>query len=246
MFTTYPSFRARSTCRRRTQRGISHERLPARGEDVADDACRAARPRTALPRDLGERRHVRHEVLVALRDPREPLDRRPVEPGAVLDRPTKLVDRDRHGLDRADDVGELELHEADTAFLRIRDERLRITVLAGARAGSGARPGFDQGRHATPPSTGTAARGTWAAARGRRRPASRARRPRSAARSGPGSPCRTNDLRLGLDRPGLVGRVLRMLEGVDRVDERVRQAGDALGDRDDPLGRPGAPASSPR
>ena len=96
---------------------IAHERLAAWSEDVADHAGRAARTRPALPRDLRERAHIRHEVLVALGDPRESLDRRTVEPRSVLDRALDLVDRDGHGLDRADDVGELELDEANALRL---------------------------------------------------------------------------------------------------------------------------------
>ena len=52
-----------------------------------------------------------------LGDPGEALDRRAVEPGPVLDRALELVDRDRDRLDVADDVGELELDEADAALL---------------------------------------------------------------------------------------------------------------------------------
>ncbi len=101
---------------------VADERLAARREDVADDAGRAARPVAGLPGDLGEGAHVRHEVLVGLGDPGEPLDRRPVEPGPVPDGAFHLVDRDRHGLDDAEDVGELELDEADPVRLRLLDQ----------------------------------------------------------------------------------------------------------------------------
>ena len=80
---------------------VADERLAARREDVADHPGGAARAVAALPRDLREGAHVRHQVLVALGDPGEALDRRPVEPGPVLHRALELVDRDRDGLDRA-------------------------------------------------------------------------------------------------------------------------------------------------
>ena len=108
---------------------VADERLARGREHVADHAGRAARPGSLLPRDLGEGRHVGHQVLVALGDPGEALDRRPVEPGPVLDRALELVDRDRHRLDVADDVGELELDEADAAVLGGLD--LRCGVLVG-------------------------------------------------------------------------------------------------------------------
>ena len=104
---------------------VAHEGVAAGGHDVADDARGAAaakrtaaqRPVARLPGDLGERVHVRLEPLVALGDAREALDRAAVEPGAVLDRAGELVQRDRDALDDAQDVGELELHEADVVFL---------------------------------------------------------------------------------------------------------------------------------
>ena len=64
---------------------VADERLAARREDVADDAGRPARPDGGLPRDLGERGHVGHQVLVALGDPGEALDRAAVEPRPVPD-----------------------------------------------------------------------------------------------------------------------------------------------------------------
>ena len=101
--------------------GVAGEGLAARREDVADDAGGAARAVAGLPGDLGEGRHVRHEVLVGLGDPGEALDRRPVEPGPVPDRVLHPVDRDRHGLDDPQDVGELQLDEADAVRLRLLD-----------------------------------------------------------------------------------------------------------------------------
>ena len=96
---------------------VAREGLAARGEHVADHA----RGRAAGPRDLREGPHVRHEVLVALGDPGEALDRRAVEPRPVADRALELVDRDRHRLDDADDVRELELDEPDALGLRRLD-----------------------------------------------------------------------------------------------------------------------------
>jgi hypothetical protein len=51
----------------------------------------------------------------------EALDRGAVEPGAVANRALELVDRDRHRLDDAHDVGELELDEANALGLRAFD-----------------------------------------------------------------------------------------------------------------------------
>jgi hypothetical protein len=70
-----------------------------------------------LPGDLGEGVHVRLQVLVALGDAGEALDRAAVEPRPVLDRIGQLVERDGDALDGADDVGELELDEADVVLL---------------------------------------------------------------------------------------------------------------------------------
>jgi hypothetical protein len=101
--------------------GIARERLAVGREHVTDHAGGPARTVAALPRDLREGRHVRHEVLVALGDPGEALDRRTVEPRSVADRALELVDRDRHGLDDANDVRELELDEANAGRLRLLD-----------------------------------------------------------------------------------------------------------------------------
>ncbi len=73
-----------------------------------------------------------------LGDPGEALDRRAVEPGPVLDRALELVDRDRDGLDVADDVGELELDEADPARLGGFDLRGGLGA-AGPRLGGASR-----------------------------------------------------------------------------------------------------------
>ena len=53
-------------------------------------------------------------------------------------------------------------------------------------------------------------------------------------------------LRLGLDRAGLVGLVLGVLERGDRVDERVGQARHLLADRVDARATTAPPLSSPR
>ena len=100
---------------------VTGEGLAPRRVDVADDAGRAAGPGALLPRDLGERPHVRHQVLIALGDAREALDRGPIEPGPVANRALELVDRDGDGLDDAHDVGELELNEANPHRLRALD-----------------------------------------------------------------------------------------------------------------------------
>jgi len=100
---------------------VPGKRFPARGIHVADDASRASGTGALLPRNLGERSHVRHQVLIALGDPGEALDGRAVEPGPVPHRAFELVDRDGHGLDDAHDVRELELNEPDALRLRAFD-----------------------------------------------------------------------------------------------------------------------------
>ena len=105
--------------------GVARERVAGRGHHVADDAGRAAaaeragteRAMTRLPGDLREGVHVRAQPLVALGDPGEALDRAAVEPGAVLDGALELVERDGDRLHDAQDVRELELHEADVVLL---------------------------------------------------------------------------------------------------------------------------------
>ena len=109
---------------------VTDERLAIRGEHVADDPSRAPRPGSRLPRDLAEGGHVRHQVLVALGDPGEALDRAAVEPRAVADRALELMDRDRDRLDEAEDVGELELDEADAPLAGISDRLGAVNLLA--------------------------------------------------------------------------------------------------------------------
>ena len=94
---------------------VAGERLAPGREHVTDDARGAARPAARLPGDLVEGVHVRRQVLVGLGDPGEALDGGAVEPGAVADRVLEPVDRDRDGLDDAQDVRELELDEPDAA-----------------------------------------------------------------------------------------------------------------------------------
>ena len=92
--------------------------LTARDAQRTDNQWARAKGAVAgLPGDLGEGVHVRPQPLVALGDAGETLDRAPVEPGPVLDRTLELVERDGHRLDDAEDIGELELHEADVVLL---------------------------------------------------------------------------------------------------------------------------------
>ncbi len=104
---------------------VTGERVTGRGHDVADDAGRPAaaqragteRAMAGLPGDLREGVHVGAQPLVALGDPGEALDRAAVEPGAVLDGALELMQRDGDRLHDAQDVGELELDEADVVLL---------------------------------------------------------------------------------------------------------------------------------
>ena len=108
---------------------VTDERLAIGREHVADDPGGAPRSGARLPRDLREGVHVRHQVLVGFGDPGEAFDGRAIEPGPVLDRSLQSMDRDRHGLDMADDVRELQLDEADPGCLRGFDLRGRFGAL---------------------------------------------------------------------------------------------------------------------
>ena len=70
-----------------------------------------------LPGDLREGVHVRRQPLVALGDAGEALDRGAIEPGPVLERLLEPVERDGDALDDAEQVGELQLDEADVPLL---------------------------------------------------------------------------------------------------------------------------------
>src|SRR6185369_11995742 len=74
---------------------------------------------------------VRHEVLIALGDPGEALDRAAVEPRPVADRALELVDRDRDRLDEPEDIRELELDEPDAGGFRGFDRLGSVHLLAG-------------------------------------------------------------------------------------------------------------------
>ncbi len=78
--------------------------------DIADDA--RGRQGLRLPGQHGKCRQVGHQVHVALGDARKPLDRRAVEPDAVIDCHTPLRDGDGDLFDNSDDVAELQIDEA--------------------------------------------------------------------------------------------------------------------------------------
>ena len=77
---------------------------------------RAVRVAIRLPGDDGKGVQVGHEVHVALADARKALDRRAVEPDAVLEQVADLADRDGHALDHAHDVGELQVDKAHASL----------------------------------------------------------------------------------------------------------------------------------
>ncbi len=184
---------------------IADERLAARREDIADDTGGPARAGTALPRDLGEGRHVRHEVLIALGDPGESLDRRAIEPGPVGHGALELVNRDRDRLDVPDDVRELELDEPDTACRGVPDPGDRIRVLGRHRATRDV-----IGR-------GSVLEQQFAVLRQRPeivRDHGLQRVGRGPERRLGGDHVLDDRRRLALDRFGLMGRVQRMLEGL--------------------------------
>ena len=72
------------------------------------------------PRSQGmtrEGREVRHQEHVGLGDAGEAGDRGAVDPLAAFDRRARRLGRDRHALDDAHDVGELEVDELDALVL---------------------------------------------------------------------------------------------------------------------------------
>ena len=86
---------------------IAGKRLAVRQHHVADDARGTRAALRRQPRQHAPRVHVGAQQLIGFGDPREALDRRSVEPGAVLDRTGHLMDGDLHALHGAVDVHEL-------------------------------------------------------------------------------------------------------------------------------------------
>jgi hypothetical protein len=94
---------------------VAGELVALRREDVADYFGGGVR--VQLPRDRRERAQVGLQVHVALVDARESFDGRAIEPEPILDRIPELMERNRHVLDDADDVGELQTDELDVRLL---------------------------------------------------------------------------------------------------------------------------------
>ena len=114
---------------------IAGKRLAVRQHHVADDARGARAALRRQPRQHAPRVHVGAQQLIGFGDPREALDRRSVEPGAVLDRTGHLVDGDLHALHGAVDVHELQLHRLDARLLRLRHRGQRVAHLRIAPPG---------------------------------------------------------------------------------------------------------------
>ena len=91
---------------------IAGERLAVRVGDVADQA-RGAGVLGAPPGQHRVRCRIRQEVHVRLLDALEAADRRAVEHQLVVERLLQLLDRDRHVLDLAVRLRELQPHEGD-------------------------------------------------------------------------------------------------------------------------------------
>ena len=95
--------------------GVAFEGGAVEVEDVADDASHRR-----LAREVGqhlERLGVRHGQDVALLDPGEAVDGRPVEGHPLFEGVLQLGRGDVERLGDAEHVGEPQLHEADAAFL---------------------------------------------------------------------------------------------------------------------------------
>ena len=96
---------------------VASEWRTVRKKHIADHARRAGTALGGSPRQNAPRIHVGSQHLIALGDACEALDRRAVEPGAVLDGVRHHVDRDLHALGDAVQVHELQLHGANARLL---------------------------------------------------------------------------------------------------------------------------------
>ncbi len=105
---------------------VGEARRAVRHLQVAEHAGGAGA--LAAPRQHLERRGVGLGEHVRLEDPRETLDGRAVEPDPLGERPLELRGRDRHRLERAEDVGEPQPHEADVALLDRPEHELLLAV----------------------------------------------------------------------------------------------------------------------
>ena len=100
--------------------------LPVRGEQVAEHS-RGARVLPA-PRQHLEGRRVGLDEHVGLIDAGEALDGRAVEADPLGERTLKLGGRNRHRLQRPDDVGEPQPDEPDVALFNRAQDKLLLTV----------------------------------------------------------------------------------------------------------------------
>ena len=122
-----PFSAARDSARRSTCRGSAQDGRAVGQQDVAEHpGALAADP--ALEREHLERGRVRHRDHVGLVDPGEALDRRAVEPDALLEGRLQLGRRHRDALERAQHVGEPQPDEPDVPLLQRPEHELLLTV----------------------------------------------------------------------------------------------------------------------
>ena len=100
---------------------VGRKRRAAGQAHVADQARR----RRGLPRQDREAFEVRSEIQVALGRAGHTFHRRPVEPGAVLERPLQPTDGNGQALDRAGYVRELQVHDFDAGGAGALDQLLQ-------------------------------------------------------------------------------------------------------------------------
>ena len=107
---------------------VGPRRRPVRHRDVAEHAGRTGAVVGLAPRQHLERRRVGLGEHVALLHPGEALDRRAVEADPLGERALELGRRDGDGLQRPEDVGEPQPHEADVALLQRAEDELLLLV----------------------------------------------------------------------------------------------------------------------
>src|SRR5919199_2579636 len=113
---------------------IAGERIALGRVDITDET-RRLHFRLTVPRNDCVGIEVGHKVHIAFGDPRKSLDRRAVEPDAMIEHILDLADRNRHILDDADDVGKLQVEELDVLLLnQIANLVLRVTHVYAPKA----------------------------------------------------------------------------------------------------------------
>jgi hypothetical protein len=96
--------------------------------DVAEHPRRVVLTRTGGPRQHLEGRRIRPGHHVGLRHPGKPLDRRPVEADALLERALQFGGCDGDGFEESEHVGEPQPDEADVAFFQRAQHEFLLAI----------------------------------------------------------------------------------------------------------------------